>query len=138
MVNNFKCKLFDFHSYAEEENEKNVIGCDVALAVMLPAQTGWASEGNIFGGPVGGTDIRNAILPASPGLYGALIGAQTIASRAYGDNLSQNSCVNIGLHVSGAAATLMYVFRLTGSLPAHSWVRVAILSNAASIPRWVR
>lgn len=87
-----------------------IVACAMASAATITTQVARAAEGNIFGGPVGGTDIRNAILPANPGFYGALIGAQTIASRAYGDNWSQNSHVNIGLHVSGAAATLMYVY----------------------------
>lgn len=69
-----------------------------------------ASEGNIFGGPVGGTDIRNATLPTHSGFYGALIGAQTYGTRAYGDNWSQNPRADVGVHVSGAAATLLYVY----------------------------
>ncbi|CAH2902183.1 MAG: hypothetical protein PCALPYG88_5672 [uncultured Paraburkholderia sp.] len=93
---------------------KNIAVFGAALiAGALVTTTASASEGNIFGGPVGGTDIRNATLPTQPGFYGALIGAQTFGTRAYGDNWTQNPRADIGVHVSGAAATLLYVYPVT-------------------------
>ncbi|MGY6126820.1 SphA family protein (plasmid) [Paraburkholderia strydomiana] len=90
---------------------KSFAMCSVVSIVgglsMTPA---WASEGNIFGGPVGGTDIRNANLPTKPGFYGGLVGAQTFATRAYGDNWEKNPRATVAAHVSAAAAGLLYVY----------------------------
>jgi hypothetical protein len=46
---------------------------NVLICLLSPA---WAAEGFITAGPVGGSDIRTALLPP-PGLYGALFGAYT-------------------------------------------------------------
>jgi len=48
-----------------------------ALSVCcFSSVSAWAAEGFIAAGPVGGSDIRSALLPP-PGLYGAIIGAYT-------------------------------------------------------------
>lgn len=43
---------------------------------MSAAHNAWAAEGFIAAGPVGGSDLRSALLPP-PGLYGGIIGAYT-------------------------------------------------------------
>ncbi|WP_341317497.1 transporter [Paraburkholderia sp. IMGN_8] len=100
---------------------KIIIG-GMALAAGLSPVAAWSSEGNIFGGPVGGTDIRNAMLPTTSGFYGALVGAYSFANHLYGDNWAQNSKAKVDAHVWGGAATLMYVypFKLWGGTLASS------------------
>jgi hypothetical protein len=59
---------------------------------VVAAMTGWAPsllalEGTTAAGPVGGTDIRSALLPP-PGLYGAVVG---LAGPAWGINDGQGN-----------------------------------------------
>jgi hypothetical protein len=44
--------------------------CSITLCLLAPA---WAIEGNTAAGPIGGTDIRSALLPP-PGIYAGIIG----------------------------------------------------------------
>ncbi|MBW5435779.1 phenol degradation protein meta [Bradyrhizobium canariense] len=58
-----------------------IVGLSAMGAGPVPA-----AEGNIFGGPIGGTDIRNAYLPPAPGLYLGLADLPGGASQLDGPN----------------------------------------------------
>ena len=45
----------------------------LALSITLTALPSWAAEGTTAAGPIGGTDIRSALL-APPGFYGGMAG----------------------------------------------------------------
>ena len=83
--------------------------CLTVFLALLPS-LGFAAEGNIYGGPVGGTDIRNAYLPQSPGLYGGLVGVYGNASSAYNNNGQVNGPVHVTVNAGVTAASLTYVY----------------------------
>lgn len=85
----------------------------IPLILSIACQPAFASEGNTFGGPVGGTDIRNAYLPSASGFYGGVVAAEGAATRYYGDNGAQNSAINVNVHLPAAALGLMYVYPFT-------------------------
>lgn len=77
-----------------------------ALCAALPA---WAAEGTTAAGPIGGTDIRSAILPP-PGVYGGLIGLYSSAGEVRDG--SGNPVVGldaVDLHANVAGGLLAYV-----------------------------
>src|ERR1700690_3740089 len=49
------------------------LGLLLAVFVAAAAQSARAAEGTTAAGPIGGTDIRSALLPP-PGVYGGLVG----------------------------------------------------------------
>jgi hypothetical protein len=81
-----------------------------------------AAEGPFYGGPVGGTDIRNAYLPPNSGFYGTLVGGTFWSSHAYNDNGNTNGTVQSHGDLGIAAFGLMYVypFHLFGGTLASS------------------
>lgn len=78
------------------------------LTAALPAS---ATEGGVFGGPIGGSDIRSANLPPVSGLYGAAIFLASNApsfSNQYGNySATSNPAYFTGLVEAGA---LLYVY----------------------------
>lgn len=62
-----------------------VATCAVALGAVAPG-TAVASEGETFGGPIGGTDMRSAYIPWNSGWYMGTVVAGGFANRDYGDN----------------------------------------------------
>lgn len=81
-----------------------------------------AAEGPLFGGPVGGTDIRNAYLPTNSGFYGSLVGGSFWASHSYNNDGNTNNTPKAHAYESIAAFGLMYVypFHLFGGTLASS------------------
>jgi hypothetical protein len=82
----------------------------------------YAAEGPFFGGPVGGTDIRNAYLPPNPGFYGSLVGGAFWATHTYNNNGNTNNTPQAHGDEVLAAFGLMYVypFHLFGGTLASS------------------
>lgn len=63
-----------------------------------------AAEGATAAGPIGGSDIRSALLPP-PGIYGGIIGASTAANElkdGAGQNIAALDAVNLRSTVGGA------------------------------------
>jgi hypothetical protein len=90
---------------------KNWIVAGAACLVL--AQPAIASEGDVYGGPIGGTDIRNAYLPP-PGLYGGVVAIGAYAFQLNGDNGKKNPALhNVDLNLGGVAAGAEYVYTPT-------------------------
>ncbi len=81
-----------------------------------------ASEGQVAGGPIGGTDIRNAYLPPLPGLYIGLVGSYVSVNRSYDANGNWNHNVHAQVSFTTPAIGLTYVypFKLYGGTLASS------------------
>ena len=92
---------------------KIVISFFVALLIGMPLQAA-ASENGLFGAPIGGTDINNALLPP-PGLYGALLFLGTNGSTYEGNN-SQPTDYPASLSAAnyGGGVFIVYPFKLWG------------------------
>ncbi|WP_109478143.1 transporter [Paraburkholderia sp. C35] len=86
----------------------------VAFAALVPL--GFAAEGPAYGGPVGGSDIENAYLPAETGFYGAVVGGYANGSQYYDNNHHRSSTISAA-NSSGVAAVgalYIYPFKLFG------------------------
>ena len=101
--------------------EAMVLGAVLAGSALC--QQSWASEGEIFGGPVGGTDIKAAYLPPT-GWYAALITGYASVSRYYGDNgrVDPNTKISATANVNAAALEYVYPFQVFGGSVASSAV----------------
>jgi hypothetical protein len=83
-----------------------------ASAMVLAAVSSTAAhaaEGSIYGGPIGGTDIRNAYLPAKPGLYLGLVSSTATADQSY-NNVGVNRALDVEATAQTFAASLTYVY----------------------------
>ncbi|WP_084688089.1 SphA family protein [Paraburkholderia oxyphila] len=79
-------------------------------AVSAAPMWSHASEGNYFGGPVGGTDIRNAYLPSDTGFYGSVVAGAALATHMYGDNGDRENSVQAHGDQAVGAFGLLYVY----------------------------
>jgi hypothetical protein len=61
-----------------------VAGCALVASIFSGCNAAYAVEGGTFGGPIGGTDIRQAFLPPTTGLYGGLVGVGITAPSLQG------------------------------------------------------
>lgn len=69
----------------------------------------WAAEGSTVAGPVGGTDIRSAFLPA-PGLYGAIItGGSSVYQLRDGSGRPRAGLNAVGIEAMVAGTAFLYV-----------------------------
>jgi hypothetical protein len=77
-------------------------------ALLAGAPAAHAVEGGIYGAPLGGTDARQAYLPASPGLYGGFAGVGVFSNKFTSNT---GSSTDIPAYVSSATlgAGLLYV-----------------------------
>jgi hypothetical protein len=111
--------------------KKIVIGTFVILSSLLPGA--YAAEGPVYGGPFGGTDIRNAYLPSVSGFYGSFVAGTAWASHSYNDSGDIGSIparTNVGVGAFG----LMYVypFHLLGGTLA-SFVQTSVSTGYISV-----
>jgi hypothetical protein len=92
---------------------KGLLILAACMSLVLSAPCARAAEGAIFGGPVGGTDIRNAYIPDQPGFYGSFVSSNASASELYSGNTATGP---LSSKVTIAAFGLMYVppFKLFG------------------------
>ncbi|MDB5820549.1 MAG: hypothetical protein JWQ11_4189 [Rhizobacter sp.] len=80
------------------------------VAGALACGTAWASEGAMYGGPVGGSDIGSAYLPPVSGFYMATLVGGGIANKDYQSNGQLNPYVKTHDRAGGAALALLYVY----------------------------
>ena len=119
-----------------------------SILVVMPAVPlqAVAAEGAIFGGTVGGTDIRSSYLPAQTGLY---IGAVTIpgfAASSNGDNGRNNPALrnlNLGFDFTALGALYVYPFKLLGGalassmqVPYYDYARFSVNGRTDDIAGW--
>ncbi len=94
---------------------RRVVGSAVlALALGQPA---WGSESAVQGGPIGGTDIRNALIPPVPGFYLGLADVPAYYRQVNGDNgqkLPGVHDVDVEANIVGGALQYVYPFKLYG------------------------
>ena len=72
-------------------------------AGAVASTSAFAAEGTTAAGPIGGTDIRSAILPP-PGVYGAIIGLYSAAGEVddgMGHPVAGFDAVNLKAEVAG-------------------------------------
>ncbi len=88
----------------------------MAAAVLWLAAPTWcglssatAAEGAVFGGPTGGTDIRNAYTPPVSGFYGNFVALYAGATDTHGDT-GQTVPVHVNTNLGAGAAGLLYVY----------------------------
>lgn len=87
-----------------------VVGAAFALSALLPLSPARAVEGGIFGGPLGGTDIRSAYLPGTPGFYAAVVGLSS-RSNKYLDQNGGYSVANPAYFTAfGEGGSILYVY----------------------------
>lgn len=92
-----------------------------ALVAAIQSSAGYAAEGPTFGGPVGGTDIRNAYLPSATGFYAGFIYGYGHSSQLYGaGGKPQNLNVATNNNIFGAGVLYVYPFKLFGGTVASS------------------
>ena len=100
-----------------EETSMNLLRYLLAASLtMLSAQAAHAVEGAIYGGPIGGTDFRNAYLPP-PGLYGAYADVPAMITQYNGNNGGKSLTlrrINFSENVSALGLLYVYPFRIAG------------------------
>jgi hypothetical protein len=101
-------------SWAMQESSKqiwarlaSIMLATASLVGALPAQ---AAEGVLPVGPIGGTDIGQA-LPMEPGLYGTAVGMTSSINGWYGNNW--NDSHDASGHIAIGALSLTYVYEAT-------------------------
>src|SRR6266481_487373 len=97
------------------------------MALLSASSVALASEGSTFGGPVGGTEIRSAYVPATSGWYLGLVSGFGIATREYGPNgvpAPGVSAQGYSIYPLGVGIMYVYPFKLYGGT----------LSSVAQIP----
>lgn len=86
-------------------------------AALLYGGPAMAAEGSVYGGPVGGTDIRNAYIPPFPGIYFGFANVPGYSTSLYGNNGSPNPNVhrfNFVFDAQAFAVSYVYPFKLFG------------------------
>ncbi len=109
---------------------KTSLGALVAMLLLMPARSVLASEGDVAGGPFGGTDIRNAYLPPIAGLFGALLNVPGYSLRYDGPiGLRQRGIqsVNVNYDVQLFALQYVYPFKVFGGTVATDAVFANVL-----------
>ncbi len=94
---------------------RSAIGSAIVACITSHAACG--SESDVQGGPIGGTDIRNALLPAVPGLYFGLADVPAYYRQVNGDNgkkLPGIHDIDVEANIIGGAAQYVYPFKLFG------------------------
>jgi hypothetical protein len=94
------------------------------LGLMLAgaSTSAYAVEGGIYGAPLGGTDVRQAYLPPSPGLYGGLANVGIVGSKftnQYGG--STNGPAYVTTDAVGAGFLYVYPYNPLGFTIASSF-----------------
>jgi hypothetical protein len=90
---------------------RRLIALIALLAAMSVSKMAVASEGSVFGGPIGGTDIRNAYLPGKPGFYLGVADVYGHPIQLYGDyGQSVPGVYEDNLKYDELAASLTYVY----------------------------
>jgi hypothetical protein len=115
------------------------------LAAVCPSPARGA-EGQVYGGPVGGTDIRNAYVPRTPGIYVSLADVPGWATQINGDNGRASNRlrrVNLTYNVDAAALSWTYPFRLLdgylssgAQMAYYPYVRLSINNVTQRISDW--
>jgi hypothetical protein len=110
------------------------IGFILAIILAVLSARSYASEGAFFGGPVGGTDMRNAYLPSATGFYLGVVTGGAVANHSYGDNGQLNPAVSAHGSVGVAGLGLLYVypFHLFGGTLASS-VQVSVSTTYLTV-----
>lgn len=119
----------------------------VVLCLCLSAKPALAIEGAVYGGPIGGTDIRNAYVPSQSGLYIGLADVPGYATQFNGNNGGKSSTVTrLNFAYNADAAALAYVypykpFGLTLSTAAQvgniNYERFSTNNNTQRITGWL-
>jgi len=103
-------KRNDVHRNRKTAKRDTVVAFLTAM-MTIGVSTANAVEGGVYGAPLGGTDIRQAYLPAEPGLYGGIAG---VAARSpnYRDQYGNiSTTANPGfLYATIAGAGLLYEY----------------------------
>jgi hypothetical protein len=97
-------------------------GAMLAAHGLWGATLAHAVEGGLYGAPLGGTDVRQAYLPPSPGLYGALVGVGILAPTSrdqYGSAAKGNNYTYT--QVGGASLLYVHAFNPFGFTVASSF-----------------
>ena len=83
----------------------------ITAGTVITSESAYAIEGSIYGGPLGGTDIRSSYLPPTPGLYIGLLGLQSNRSQYYGHDFTPLAGVPAGgFDGTLGAAGLLYEY----------------------------
>ncbi|MFM0047789.1 SphA family protein [Paraburkholderia sediminicola] len=99
---------------------KYIVVIFIQLALCSLAR---ASEGAYYGGPVGGTDLGNAYLPARTGFYGGIVAGAGHDSTAYGNDghaLTNVKVSDTNVYEVGFGLLYVYPFKLFGGTLASS------------------
>lgn len=74
-------------------------------------ETSPRGRGSVYGGPIGGTDIRNAYVPPTSGLYIGLADVPGYATQYNGNNGGKSTTVRrVNFTYDAAAVSLAYVY----------------------------
>ncbi len=115
----------------------------LCLVLCRPAQ---AAEGAVYGGPIGGTDIRNAYLPPLPGFYLGVANVPGFAGIIVGNNGGGSRTsrrVNLGYDIQALGLVYAYPFKLFGGSLASAaqgsytpYLRFSINNHTEDIDGW--
>jgi hypothetical protein len=92
------------------------VRCFLWVGVGCMALPAWAAEGTTAAGPIGGTDIRSAMLPP-PGLYGGLVGLYSSVNEVRdgsGNPVAGLDAVDLNAKIAGAFLAYVPDFKLFG------------------------
>jgi hypothetical protein len=92
------------------------LGLLLATFLAAAAQTARAAEGTTAAGPIGGTDIRSAVLPP-PGVYGGLVGLYSAVGQVNdgsGNPAAGLNAVNLSADVVGGLLAYVPDYKLFG------------------------
>ena len=105
-----------------------------------------ATEGDVYGGPTGGTDIRNAYLPAVSGFYGAVADVPGVSTYYTGNAGTPSKAItrlNLTYDITAASLLYVYPFKLLGGTLASDvqfsydpYVRFSINNMTQRVSGW--
>ncbi len=94
---------------ANHRVRRTAAGLLSVAAALGTVSAAHAVEGGLYGAPLGGTDVRQAYLPTSPGLYGAIAGVGILAPTSR-DQFGAVAKGNNYTYTQVAGAGLLYVY----------------------------
>ncbi len=105
-----------------------------------------ATEGDVYGGPTGGTDIRNAYLPAASGFYAAVADVPGVSTYYTGNAGTPSKVItrlNLTYDITAASLLYVYPFKFLGGTLASDvqlsydpYVRFSVNNMTQRISGW--
>jgi hypothetical protein len=88
-----------------------LVGCGLLASALVGSETAYAVEGGVYGAPLGGTDVRQAYLPPTPGFYGGFAGVAALSPNYRDQNGNVSATASPAyLYAAVMGAGILYVY----------------------------